>query len=127
MSHSVLKDISHIKYLDRLLYLDISHSNIPDNIIESVNTSDCLQYLDASHNILRECPNLSAPTLYEIHLESNMIYRLRLDSWLFNLKHLYLADNQIMDVIPLAMCPFLQTLDLSHNLIKGGLEKLLIT
>ncbi|KAJ3358724.1 hypothetical protein HDU91_005126 [Kappamyces sp. JEL0680] len=120
LTHSCVRDISHVQYLTKLLYLDISHSNLPDKILEDVTTSECLQYLDVSHNVCREFPELSSPSLFELRMESNMLSQLRITNWLFNLRILCLADNQIMDILPLAMCPFLRELDLSNNHIKGS-------
>lgn len=119
MSKSLVRDFSQIKFLPNLLYLDVSASGLSEKILENLYNCTCLQYLSASKNKFTSFPEIVNPSLYELHLADNMIYQLRVTSWQFNLRVLDISENQVMDVVPLTMCPFLRILNLSYNLIKG--------
>lgn len=117
LNNSIMRDLNHMRFLKYLLYLDLNSSNLEDYAIDYVD-SQLLLYLDVSNNLFRAFPNIQNPFLYELRLGSNMIQQLIRTSWLFNLRVLDLSKNQISEVSPLSMCPFLRELYISNNLIR---------
>jgi Leucine-rich repeat (LRR) protein len=117
LNNSIMRDLSHVRFLKYLLYLDVSSSNLTDMEIDDVD-SQLLLYLDASNNLFRIIPYIQNPCLYELRLNSNMIQQLSRTKWLFNLRVLDISNNQIFEVTPLAMCPFLRELYITNNLIR---------
>jgi hypothetical protein len=118
LNNSTLRDFSSLRYLVKLIYIDLSTSNLTESCLEDLYRCSCLQYIDASNNLFRGIPEISNQALYELRMNANMISQLSRTPWLFNLRVLHIADNQLIDVAPLAMCPFLIELNLSNNAIK---------
>jgi hypothetical protein len=118
LNNSALRDFSSLRYLVKLIYIDLSTSGLSESCLEELYRCSCLQYIDASNNLFRGIPEISNQALYELRLNANMISQLTRTPWLFNLRVLHIADNQLMDIEPLAMCPFLVELNLSNNAIK---------
>ncbi|KAJ3272149.1 hypothetical protein HDV01_005914 [Terramyces sp. JEL0728] len=118
LSSSKVKDMVSIKFLKNLLYLDISQSQLSEDIVMQLTSCHQLQCLEAGNNHFRVIPDIPNLAMNELHLTKNVLQQLNRMSWLFNLRVLNLYDNQISDISPLAMAPFLRELYLGHNVIK---------
>lgn len=119
LANSMVRDLSSLLFLKQLLYLDMSSSNLPETATESLANCACLQYLDASNNFFRSMPEITNSMLYELRLGGNMLSHISRMPWLFYLRILHLPNNQIIDLVPLGMCPYLRELDISNNVIRG--------
>ncbi|KAJ3322212.1 hypothetical protein HDV06_003272 [Boothiomyces sp. JEL0866] len=118
LSSSKIKDMASMKYLKNLLYLDISHSQLSEDVVLQLSSCNQLQCLEAGNNHFRVIPDIPNLALNELHLTKNVLQHLNRMSWLFNLRVLNLYDNQISDISPLSMTPFLKELYLGHNILN---------
>lgn len=117
LNNSLVKDLSSLRFLMTLLYLDLSASNLTENVVEEIQ-SPLLLYLNACNNLFRSVPDIPSLALYELRLSGNMITQIPRMNWLYNLRVLDLSNNQLSDIVPLGNCPFLREIYISNNEIK---------
>nr|KAJ3421952.1 hypothetical protein HK105_001719 [Polyrhizophydium stewartii] len=111
LRNSRVSDLSAFRCLHNLLYIDMSDCRLSETAFEFLVDSPLVQYISVSNNLIYNVPDIHNPLLFELDMSFNLL------SWLCRLQILNLKDNQITDVQPMSMCPFLRVLNLENNKI----------
>lgn len=148
LSYNKLKDVNFLALKDSRTHVDCSYTELKELFLQGNYISDIsnLAYVDDSGNTVSRIPNVNVLTLsrdinyyeykagtifgkkvfknadeYEYDITTPMdIAPLGL---LKNVSTLWLANNYITDITPLANCKLLATLDLSGNSISANKDE----
>ncbi|KAI8911379.1 hypothetical protein DFJ77DRAFT_469795 [Powellomyces hirtus] len=101
-----------------LVYVDLSDNRMHDPHL-GLSGSSILQYLNVSGNAFMELPEFPNDMLYEFDAHHNNIRNMSIGRWAPSLRIFDASFNNIRtcDPVSMAMCPFLQEIRLSNNLI----------
>ncbi|KAJ3163463.1 hypothetical protein HDU86_000042 [Geranomyces michiganensis] len=101
-----------------LIYLDASENRLHQPHL-GLSGSVLLQYLNVSGNAFMDMPEFPNDLLYEFDAHKNNIRYMNISKWAPALRIFDASFNNIRtcDPVSMAMCPFLQEVRLSNNLI----------
>lgn len=123
LSHRNLTGISFtpqlLKSLASVSSLDLSHNYLSSFNISMLNNISTLSSLDLQNNSFTFIPLAQQTLLRTLNLNNNLIKTSSLPSNLY-LRNLYLSGNLIENLssLQLSLLKNLETLDISHNLLK---------
>jgi protein phosphatase 1 regulatory subunit 7 len=127
LSGNRLNNAVLLSRLPNILRLELSNNRISSH--ESFNNEEtftCLQYLDLSHNLLRNFSSIKVPKLVHLNLSHNEIISTEYFQGHSNLKILELRGNKLSNLTGLKSMPRLEELYLCENSIAvfDALEEL---
>ncbi|KAJ3137987.1 hypothetical protein HDU90_001462 [Geranomyces variabilis] len=101
-----------------LIYLDVSENRLHNPHL-GLSGSPLLQYLSIAGNAFMDMPEFPNDLLYEFDAHKNNIRYMNIGKWAPALRIFDASFNNIRtcDPVSMAMCPFLQEVRLSNNLI----------
>ncbi|KAJ3176848.1 hypothetical protein HDU87_004780 [Geranomyces variabilis] len=101
-----------------LIYLDVSENRLHNPHL-GLSGSPLLQYLNIAGNAFMDMPEFPNDLLYEFDAHKNNIRYMNIVKWAPALRIFDASFNNIRtcDPVSMAMCPFLQEVRLSNNLI----------